>query len=186
MLEPGKYSVIPLAFNHWNTGLVDPNAFPRLVLWILSLLVLILLEIIIRNKLFVINEYFHIFYFRYVLSIHSSKPVSVKKTAPTEFLLADTIISLTMDKGTRHHGRDGMTAYYLTKGWAGLVVVVENRHENKWLHVRCNCCESYNVVSTRGSLEAIDSIPPMTRQVIKLLFDLIDVFYKSESFFRLL
>ncbi|XP_044748466.1 calpain-D [Coccinella septempunctata] len=137
MLEPGMYSVIPLAFNHWNTGLVDPNAFPR-----------------------------------YVLSIHSSKPVIVKKKVPSEFLLADTIISLTMDKGTRHHGRDGMTAYYLTKGWAGLVVVVENRHENKWLHVRCNCCESYNVVSTRGSLEAIDSIPPMTRQVIIVLTQL--------------
>ncbi|XP_045479143.1 calpain-D [Harmonia axyridis] len=137
MLEPGKYSVIPLAFNHWNTGLVDPNAFPR-----------------------------------YVLSIHSSKPVFAKHTTPSEFLLADTIISLTMDKGTRHHGRDGMTAYYLTKGWAGLVVMVENRHENKWLHVRCNCCESYNVVSTRGSLEAIDSIPPMTRQVIIVLTQL--------------
>ncbi|KAL3267049.1 hypothetical protein HHI36_011191 [Cryptolaemus montrouzieri] len=32
MLELGKYIVIPLAFNHWNTGLVDHNAFPRYVL----------------------------------------------------------------------------------------------------------------------------------------------------------
>lgn len=29
MLEPGEYIVVPLAFNHWHTGLDEVAAFPK-------------------------------------------------------------------------------------------------------------------------------------------------------------
>ncbi|KAJ8922525.1 hypothetical protein NQ315_007555 [Exocentrus adspersus] len=137
MLEPGEYIVVPLAFNHWHTGLDDVAAYPR-----------------------------------YVLAIHSSKKLLAENIQPPNYILADAIISLTLARGQRHEGREGMTAYYLTKGWAGLVVMVENRHENKWIHVKCDCQESYNVVSTRGTLKTVDSVPPLTRQVIIVLTQL--------------
>lgn len=151
MLERDLYLLVCLAFNHWHTGIEDPAQYPQCV-----------------------------------LAIHSSKRLLVEQICPPPFLLADAIISLTLTKGQRHEGREGMTAYYLTKvsgnftmffatnnrshhtfthrqGWAGLVVMVENRHENKWIHVKCDCQESYNVVSTRGELKTVDSVPPLQR-----------------------
>lgn len=44
-------------------------------------------------------------YPEYVLAIHSSKRVLVEQIEPSEHILADTIISLTLAKGQRHEVR---------------------------------------------------------------------------------
>ncbi|XP_067136399.1 calpain-D-like [Centruroides vittatus] len=103
------------------------------------------------------------------LVIQSSKCLQMKKALSPKHVFADSIINLAIAKGVRHEGRKGMTAYYLTKNWAGLVVVIENRLPNLAIQVICDCSKSTNVVSTRKTLFTADRIPPLHRQVVMLL-----------------
>lgn len=90
------------------------------------------------------------------------------KRAVKKFVNCDVML----EPGEYAVGREGMTCYYLTHGWAGLIVVVENRHPKSYLHVQCDCTDSFNVVSTRGSLRTQDSVPPLHRQVLVILSQL--------------
>lgn len=111
-------------------------------------------------------------YPKFLLSAHCSKQLLFEATRPNEYVLADAVIKLAMAKGQRHHAREGLTAYYLTKGWSGLAIVLENRLKSYYIQVVCDCSRSMNIVSSRGELKTVDCIPPMHSLVVIVLTQL--------------
>ena len=63
-------------------------------------------------------------------------------------------------------GIPGVTCYYISKGMSGLLIAAENRKEDMFLHLECNCTDSFNVVSSRGCLESFDVVPPLQRYFV--------------------
>ncbi|RUS85469.1 hypothetical protein EGW08_006745 [Elysia chlorotica] len=145
IFSPGEYLLVPFAFGHWNSELGELIYFR-------------------------VTKFTDTKQPSYVVSVHSAKQVTVRDSlCDRQYLLADTLIQLAVTKGSREQLRPGVMAYTLMSGWAGSIFVVENVLPGQAVHVRCDCSQSSNVVSTRGTLETRDVVPSYHRQVIMIL-----------------
>lgn len=109
----------------------------------------------------------------YNLVVQSPKQFFIEQEMYAAFLLADTMIQLCLNQGSKtSSGLENAGIYTLAKSYSGLIVVAENFNEHAYLHVELDCERSNNVVSTRQALLTKDSIPPLHRQVLILLTQL--------------
>ncbi|CAI2353124.1 unnamed protein product [Caenorhabditis sp. 36 PRJEB53466] len=63
----------------------------------------------------------------------------------------------------------GVIIRTLTRNFRGMIIMADNRMENKYLHVGVDCTESMNIQSSRGLLKVDDVIPPLSRQLLIVL-----------------
>ncbi|OWF44269.1 calpain-15-like [Mizuhopecten yessoensis] len=144
-LGPGTYTVACLAFKHWQTGVPMSSSLRMATIEAL-------------NKDF-------------VLTIHSSGSVQSDEfdtCSPTcKFNLADVIILLAIEKGTKQELSPGLNMYALW--WYGAIFVVENTTSDQYGQVKCDTSSSSYLISTRGSFMTMDCVPPKHRQVIQVL-----------------
>ncbi len=69
-----------------------------------------------------------------MLSLHASKCVLAEQIgSPKSHFLADVMINLTLANGKAGKAWNGITSYSLSRDWAGLVIVIENRDTNRLL-----------------------------------------------------
>lgn len=141
MVDKGLYVVAVYAFNHWNQQQQQQGLDngPRT------------------------QQSCHNLRPRYILSSHSSRPISVSAYCPAPALIGDTLIELVISKGRKKKHNENVISYYLHENWAGMMVVVENRNSDVYLEVLFDASESSNLYATRGSLVTQDTVPPLSR-----------------------
>lgn len=134
MLDKGVYLIAIYAYNHWNSSGSNTKGG-------------------------------HTLRPRFVVSLHSSRLVTINCHCPAPTMQGDTMIELVTAKGRKKQHDDNVFSYYLTctDNWSGLVVVIENCHNDSYLEVIFDAAESTNLHSTRGSLMTQDTIPPKSR-----------------------
>ncbi|RCN26930.1 calpain family cysteine protease, partial [Ancylostoma caninum] len=100
------------------------------------------------------------------LAIHSSKPMFADMVPCPPTVYTDSLVQLTLKEGKLHSSLNGVFPRYITDNFSGLLLMVDNVLEDMWVHVKVECSNSTNVLSSRGTLDVADSIPPLSRQVL--------------------
>ncbi|KAE9549280.1 hypothetical protein FO519_007502 [Halicephalobus sp. NKZ332] len=101
--------------------------------------------------------------------LHSGKPVEakLKKTVPET--LRQSLVQMTLKEGTPIEYLKDVRLYQISKSFSGLLLMMDNLNEKYCVHVKADCSQSHNILSSRGALMAADCIPPLHRQIILIL-----------------
>jgi len=83
--------------------------------------------------------------------------------------LQASMVGIILKEGKLEQLMPGCLVRYMSHEFAGLAMMIDNLNKDCCLQVLSDCQNSTNVLSTRSTLIAADSIPPLHRQVTSLL-----------------
>ncbi|CAD6196430.1 unnamed protein product [Caenorhabditis auriculariae] len=115
------------------------------------------------------------------LVVYSSRPLFGEPIFCHPEMYTDSLTQLVAARGTPvgFSISSGAVIRQLAVDFAGMLIMADNLLENTWLHVGLNCSDSVNVLSSRGTLNVADVIPPLSRQILIVL-----THFEPSSFFR--
>ncbi|GMT09457.1 hypothetical protein PFISCL1PPCAC_754, partial [Pristionchus fissidentatus] len=110
------------------------------------------------------------------LVVHSNKLLFGETIACPPQMATDSLVQMTLKEGTVQKPKlsslqslNAVIPRFVTKNFGGLLAMVDNHMPDSYVHVSADCSGSSNVLSSRGALKVIDSVPPMSRQIIIIL-----------------
>ncbi|GMS79179.1 hypothetical protein PENTCL1PPCAC_1354, partial [Pristionchus entomophagus] len=103
------------------------------------------------------------------LVVHSNKLLFGEAIACPPQMATDSLIQLALKEGTVQRMTNGVIPRFVTKRFGGLMVMVDNHMPATHVHVTADCSNSTNVLSSRAATKVIDSVPPMSRQILMIL-----------------
>lgn len=104
-----------------------------------------------------------------VVAVHSAKPLVAEEIKLPPTAVTDCLIQLAVKEGRKQVSANGVVSRFVGEDFDGHLLMYDNLEERAYLQVHVDCSASMNVISTRSTLKAIDSIPPLHRQIVMML-----------------
>ncbi|KAE9549281.1 hypothetical protein FO519_007503 [Halicephalobus sp. NKZ332] len=102
--------------------------------------------------------------------IHSGRAIGARLEKSSPEALRQSLMKMILKEGKLvNNDIEKARIYVLNKSCSGLLIMAENHREDMCLHIKADCSQSQNIISSRGALISVDSIPPFHRQIIIIL-----------------
>ncbi|VDM49107.1 unnamed protein product [Toxocara canis] len=70
-----------------------------------------------------------------VAAVHSARPLYAEEVRFPANVITDSLIEMALKEGYIHKTLEGVVARYISDDFCGHLLIVDNLHENKYLHV---------------------------------------------------
>ncbi|EGT57661.1 hypothetical protein CAEBREN_31012 [Caenorhabditis brenneri] len=102
--------------------------------------------------------------------VHTRYPIFAEHIPLTRKAAQESLHQVIIKEGdVVQNTNNGVVIRTLTNKFRGMIIMADNCLENKYLHVGVDCTQSMNIQSSRGMLQIVDVVPPLSRQVLIVL-----------------